>query len=65
MNKPIIDPGDRAAAIAAIEQLAADDLRFLNTAIVDQLKALRAASYAQNMAQFSVDDRVVFTDKTG
>ena len=65
MNKPIIDPADRTAAIAAIKQLAADDLRFLNAAMVDQLKALRAASYAENMAQFSVDDRVVFTDKTG
>ena len=65
MKKPIIDPGDRTATIAAIKQLAADDLRFLNAAIVDQLKDLRAASYAQNMAQFSVDDRVVFTDKAG
>ena len=65
MDKPILNVNDKESTLAAIAQLGVDDLRFLNSAIVDQLKALRNASDAQNIAQFAVGDRVTFTDKAG
>ena len=65
MDKLTLDLNDRTAAIDAIKQLGIDELRFLNRAIVERLKLLQQESYSEHMAQFSVGDRVSFTDKSG
>jgi hypothetical protein len=56
---------NRSDATEAIRKMNEDDLRFLNRLIVDRLKLISQARSTVMLANFSVGDRVCFSDSYG
>lgn len=56
---------DRDAAAQSIRNMNEDDLRFLNTQIVERLKLIAQARSTVEMSRFSVGQQIEFQDRTG
>ena len=56
---------DKESAVAAIKKLGLDDLRFLNHLIVERIKLIHREKTSNEMAKFTIGDRVHFEDNTG
>jgi len=51
--------------LTSLSTLSEDELRCLNSAVIDQLKAIRDLQAAQNRRLFKAGDKVSFTGRRG
>lgn len=56
---------DRQAFVEALRHMGEEDLRFLNSMVVERLRLLAQAKSTVQLAQFAQGDRVGFTLDTG